>query len=304
VKGLTQMASNEIQLKSSYTRAPNWFRGNLHTHTTRSDGSRPPEEVIADYEARGYDFLAISDHDVLVELDSYQKNTSMTLIHAVEVSARGPHILQVNATDRIDPKADRGWVVDEINKQEAVCVLNHPNWGTNFNHFPHELLESLEGAHGIEIYNGVIERLAGSPFATDRWDRLLTKGRTVWGFAHDDSHIPTDVELAWNVVQAENCTVDEIIAGLKAGSFYASTGVTINSVETEGTTIRVETEDAQRIRFISRSGVLRATVDAAEATYALPEDTDEALRLGYIRAECYGAGGRVAWTQPIFVETS
>jgi hypothetical protein len=304
------MANNGIQLKSSYTDAPNWFRGNLHTHTTRSDGSRPPEQVIADYEARGYDFLAISDHDVLVELNDYQKNTSMTLIHAVEVSARGPHILQVNATARIEPNADRQWVVDEINKQDAVCVLNHPNWQEHFNHFPQELMESLQGYHGIEIYNGVIERLPGTALATDRWDRLLAKGRVAWGFAHDDSHLPTDVELAWNVVQVENpvygaesCSVDAIVAALKAGSFYGSTGVTITRVETEGATVRVQTKDAQRIRFLSKYGVIRSTVDAAEASYTLPENPDQALRLGYVRAECYGAGGRVAWTQPIFIQS-
>ncbi|MBI1923893.1 CehA/McbA family metallohydrolase [Candidatus Poribacteria bacterium] len=296
------MANNGIQLKCSYTDAPNWFRGNLHTHTTRSDGSRPPEQVIADYEARGYDFLVISDHDVLVELDGYQKNTSMTLIHGVEVSARGPHIQQVNATARIEPNADRQWVVDEINKQEAVCVLNHPNWQSHFNHFPQELMESLEGYHGIEIYNGVIERLPGAALATDRWDRLLAKGRVAWGFANDDSHLPLDVELAWNVVRTENCTVDEIVTALKTGCFYGSTGVTITSVETEGATIRVKTKDAQRIRFISNSGVIRSTVDAAEATYTLPENPNDALKLGYVRAECYGTGGRVAWTQPIFIQ--
>lgn len=296
------MADYGFRLKSSYTDAQNWFRGNLHTHTTCSDGTRPPEEVIADYEARGYDFLAISDHDVLVELDGYQQDTRLTLIHAVEVTANGPHILQVNATNEIEPKENRQWIVDEINKQEAVCVLNHPNWGTNFIHFRQELLESLDGYHGIEIYNGVIQRLPGSALGTDRWDQLLAAGRTVWGFAHDDSHSPIDVGIAWNVVQAEDCTVAEIITGLKAGRFYGSTGVTIASVETDGAAIHVKTEDAQRIRFLSKAGVIQSTVDASEATYSLPDDPDEALRLGYIRAECYGVGGRVAWTQPIFVQ--
>ena len=43
-----------------------WLRGNLHAHTTLSDGASPPEEMIAAYERAGYDFLAISDHDRLV----------------------------------------------------------------------------------------------------------------------------------------------------------------------------------------------------------------------------------------------
>ena len=105
------MTDYGFQLKSNYTDTLNWFRGNLHTHTTRSDGTRPPEEVIADYAERGYDFLAISDHDVLVELGGYQRDTPVTLIHAVEVTANGPHILQVNATEEIEPREDRQWVV-------------------------------------------------------------------------------------------------------------------------------------------------------------------------------------------------
>ena len=39
-----------------------YYKGNLHTHTTNSDGKRSPEEVMAGYEALGYDYLALTDH--------------------------------------------------------------------------------------------------------------------------------------------------------------------------------------------------------------------------------------------------
>ena len=39
------------------------LRGNLHAHTTFSDGVRSPAALVAEYESRGYDFLAITDHD-------------------------------------------------------------------------------------------------------------------------------------------------------------------------------------------------------------------------------------------------
>ena len=39
-----------------------WYKGNLHTHTTRSDGRKSPEEVMALYRDHGYDFLALTDH--------------------------------------------------------------------------------------------------------------------------------------------------------------------------------------------------------------------------------------------------
>src|SRR3989475_3698145 len=43
-----------------------WLRGNLHAHTTYSDGVKTPQELLADYEALGYDFLAITDHEDLI----------------------------------------------------------------------------------------------------------------------------------------------------------------------------------------------------------------------------------------------
>ena len=44
-----------------------WLKGNLHAHTTESDGKRSPQAVVNDYAARGYDFLMISDHDKLTD---------------------------------------------------------------------------------------------------------------------------------------------------------------------------------------------------------------------------------------------
>ena len=38
------------------------YRGDLHLHTNRSDGSQAPENVCANYRANGYDFTVISDH--------------------------------------------------------------------------------------------------------------------------------------------------------------------------------------------------------------------------------------------------
>ena len=49
-----------------------WLKGNLHTHTTLSDGRLSPQERVTAYEARGYDFLALTDHYRLAEIESVQ----------------------------------------------------------------------------------------------------------------------------------------------------------------------------------------------------------------------------------------
>jgi hypothetical protein len=44
-----------------------WYRGNTHTHTWWSDGDSPPEIVVKWYRDHGYQFLVLSDHNVLSE---------------------------------------------------------------------------------------------------------------------------------------------------------------------------------------------------------------------------------------------
>ena len=44
-----------------------WRKGNMHTHTFWSDGNDFPESVAKWYKNNGYDFLAITDHNTLLE---------------------------------------------------------------------------------------------------------------------------------------------------------------------------------------------------------------------------------------------
>ncbi len=43
----------------------NWYRGNLHTHSFWSDGDDFPEMIVKWYVDNGYDFMAMTDHNVL-----------------------------------------------------------------------------------------------------------------------------------------------------------------------------------------------------------------------------------------------
>jgi hypothetical protein len=166
-------------------------------------------------------------------------------------------------------------------------------------------MESLEGAIGVEVYNGVSERFSGAALASDRWDRLLSRGKWLWGFATDDLHRPDDIEIAWIVAQAEERTATAIMDGLRHGRFYASTGVTINAVSVSDRTVSIDTADAQRIRFITGwGGVIRATVKDRRASWTVPDVPDVLERLKYVRVECYGEGGLMAWTQPIRIEAA
>lgn len=47
------------------------LKGGLHIHTTCSDGELTVEETIRIYQARGFDFIALTDHDYLFRPGCY-----------------------------------------------------------------------------------------------------------------------------------------------------------------------------------------------------------------------------------------
>src|SRR6185369_7280863 len=105
-----------LTIENAFTEQPSgkvvWLKGNLHTHTTRSDGAQPPQDVIDGYAEKAYGFLALSDHDIWSDYTQINAR-GMILIQANEVTANGPHVLQVGGTRRIEPKKDRQQVIQE-----------------------------------------------------------------------------------------------------------------------------------------------------------------------------------------------
>ena len=275
-----------------------WLCGNLHTHTTFSDGKRSRQEVIDDYAERGHGFLMISDHDVFTGPEEYAQlnNRGMVLIPGNEITADGPHMLHVNATRKIEPHNSRQRCIDEATQAGGFVILNHPNWQDRFDHFTLGHMASLTGFAGIEIYNGVIGRLDGSPYALDKWDLMLSYGRRTWGYCNDDSHRETgDCGLGWNCVYVREKTAAAIVNALQTGRFYASTGVTINDIQVTGNVIRIKAENAERIVALQQFAKRLKVVDGTEIELEVPDTAR------YVRFECWGRGEKFAWTQPFWV---
>ncbi|MDZ4289002.1 MAG: hypothetical protein U0984_13630 [Prosthecobacter sp.] len=57
--------------------APRWYKGNTHTHSLWSDGNDFPDMIAAWYKDQGYDFLALSDHNVLARGDKWMAETAI-----------------------------------------------------------------------------------------------------------------------------------------------------------------------------------------------------------------------------------
>ena len=283
-----------------------WLRGNLHTHTTNSDGQYSPQEIVEKYAKLGYDFLLISDHDWYTSYEDYAKLNSngMILVPGNEISDKGSHVVHVNADRKIDPSPQRQDSITAVNATSGFVILAHPNWLNLFNHTPritsiqHTTTEQMRewvGYLGIEVYNGLISFEEGSPYATDKWDIMLSEGRRVWGFANDDTHCSNTVGLGWNVAYVRDPTIDGVVDALRTGRFYASTGVKINNIEVEGMRIKIETENAERIVASKQWGIRVAASDDCAIEIEVSADA------WYVRFECWGKAEQFAWTQPFFV---
>ena len=126
---------------------------------------------------------------------------------------------------------------------------------------------------------------------------LLSRGDRLWGFANDDSHrAEGDTGLGWNVVYVTDRTPRGVIEALRAGRFYASTGVEIRRISVTGDRIELETAGPGRIVALKDHGVRIATVDGTSISVEAPDDAS------YVRFECWGNGESFAWTQPFFLE--
>ncbi len=276
-----------------YIGSGRWLRGNLHAHTTNSDGKFHLDELISNYKAIGYDFLVITDHNKITPVEGI--NSDILVLNGCEVSSDKGHIVAVNLKEPIEPNRPSQEVIDAINAQGGVAILAHPNWSKNFCHWKQEDLASLQGYAGIEVFNGNILRDSGSPLASDRWDMLLSNGQKCWCYGVDDTHNELDLANGWTMVLVNEISVDAIVSALKEGRCYASSGVFFEAIENDETTIRVVTRNADRIAFVGRNGRWLKWVNDRLASYQIRGDE------GYIRVEAFGPHGSMAWTQPFFI---
>ena len=275
-----------------------WLRGNLHTHTTNTDGQNKPQSVIDKYARLGHDFLAISDHDIYTAGKQYRtwNNKGMIMMPGNEISASGPHILHVAPDRFVEPLMPRQEVINRIDEGAGLAVIAHPNWMGEFDGTKITQIQEWVGYHGLEIYNGLINRLQGSPYCTNKWDLMLSQGRRLWGFANDDSHNDDDIGNGWNVVCARERSVSAIREALKAGRFYASSGVEISRIAVRGSRLTIGTENARRIVGVSAFGRRVAIVDDSAIVLDMQEQWQ------YVRFECWGDGEQFAWTQPFWAK--
>jgi len=284
-----------------------WYKGNLHAHTTNSDGRLSPEEVVAFYRAAGYDFLSITDHEVVTWMEA-SRDPEFLLMPGVELSGDRSeigerfHILGFGLETIGEPPAERTTqqAIEWITAHGGAAVLAHPYWS---GHTRADLIR-WTGHIGIEIFNTTCQVGIAKGSSVVHWDDLLNWGQCPWGLAVDDCHSTRSAGQAAILVKSSELTQASIMAAIRSGHFYASTGPTIESLDVEadpgngGFTVQVRTSPVEEINFTAQSwrGEHRVAEPGQMLTEASFTTSGEEW---YVRVECRDAHSKWAWTNPV-----
>jgi hypothetical protein len=281
-----------------------WFRGNLHAHTTSSDGKLSPEEVVDLYRDAGYEFIAVTDHDKITDVATLG-DAQFAVLRGEEVCAPHAqeglsyHILALGIERELsqEERASAAQALQAIAERGGIAFACHPYWSA---HTIEDLLP-LEGISGIEVFNMTCQLEIGRGFSEVHWDEGLAHGQRWAGVAADDFHGRGDCCGGWVVVRASKLAEKEILDSLRRGSFYSSRGPRILDLDVKGRTVTVETSSVASIYFVCDDSLGHA-VHAQPGRVVSYARWDVNRKARYTRIVCSDWLGKQAWSNPIFFE--
>lgn len=319
----------------------NWYRGNLHCHSTGSDGRLSPRQLVELYRENGYHFLAITEHDLYTDYSPFLNSSNFVILPGLEASAElldstrpgcrkkvhhiqgilgSSHLARYRTSPALAhrenfPRSSYSDVWDGVKTADDLAlslqrrglftIYNHPVWSRV------DISEIREqvGIRGIEIYNYNTVNESGTGYQTLFWDALLRDEKNIYGFATDDNHNEGTFEDSLGgaiIVNADSLTQEDLMTNIEAGNFYATSGPAIHAFGIEHGEAYVRSSGVARINLIA-GGYVNAGATRIAASPDIPI-TEARFRLSglesYIRAECVDRDGKTAWTNAIFPSLS
>jgi hypothetical protein len=294
----------------AFTTPGAFWRGNIHTHSNRSDGTQAPEEVCRRYREAGYDFLCLSDHFLakygfpIVDTRPYRTNAFTTVLGAeihAPANSHGEiwHILAAGLPDDFAPTAEgeTGEALAARAKAAGAFVgIAHPQWsGLTIDDgramAPH--------AHAVEIFNTGCNLESTRGDGTYLLDALLSEGHRLTAYAADDAHFRfPDAYGGWMMVKAADNEPEALVAAMKSGLFYASQGPVIHAFAVDGGEARIECSSVANIAIVGR-GTRAAHVRQDGLTSA--RLSTEKFAGDWLRLVVTDAAGRSAWSNAVWL---
>ncbi len=111
------------------TASPFEYVGNLHIHTTHSDGGGSTKEIAAVARTVGLDFIALNDHSYLAQLhleeEGYYKG--ILVLVGSEIGTRSHHYLAYDIKNQVDGEGSSPQeLIDAVSTQGGFGFLAHP----------------------------------------------------------------------------------------------------------------------------------------------------------------------------------
>lgn len=291
-----------------------FWKGNLHTHCTASDGRYELSETCRRYREAGYDFVSITDHFLprydfpLTDTRPYRADGFTTILgaelHTInETTELGSiwHILAVGLPlDFAPPLATESaaQLAQRARTAGAYVAAAHPRWYG----LTERDLDSLGPVDAIEVFNGTAVDHNDNHDSWEIANIMLGRGRRYNVCATDDFHGKDergDFGLGWVHVKSETLEPGALLAALKAGHYYSSTGPQIHDIQvTPGAAVRVRCSPANRIFLTGKASASRAVFGSGvtEAEFDLRNFDSPFCRIT-VRDD---RGGR-AWSNPIWL---
>jgi hypothetical protein len=302
---------------SAFSAKGRFWRGNLHTHSNRSDGVVAPEEVCRRYRAQGYDFMALTDHFIglygypIVDTEPFRTD-SFTTIPGAELHsgamANGElwHILAVGLPPGFTPPHAPDFRVHDGMESGpdlaaravaagAYVAVAHPQWSG----LTLADARSLSAAHAVEVYNHGCAAGCDRPDGFAIADLLLSEGRRLSLIATDDAHFhEPDHFGGWVMVKALENSSDALLAALKRGDFYSSQGPALHHVGVTGDAVEVECSAVEAV-IVQGAGTAAKAIHGASMTRAVMP-LERFRNSPWIRVTVVDKGGKRAWSNPHF----
>jgi len=265
-----------------------WFKGNTHTHTLNSsDADSTPDDVVRWYREQRYNFLVLSDHDVVTKVDGlnaiYGAPTFLLIageevtdkfsprelagetVRGRDLSRKEVHLTALAPRQTVAPQG--GATVSEVLQRDVdairavsgVPLINHPNFTWALGAAD---LKGLRGVKLFELWSGHMQTHnlggAGRPGTEAIWDEVLSGGTLLYGVAADDAHFfqrgggPAAMSSpgrAWVMVRAPELSAEAIVTAMERGDFYASTGVELADYKVSEKAITVAVKPFSRSKY-------------------------------------------------------
>ncbi|OQA04052.1 MAG: PHP domain protein [Planctomycetes bacterium ADurb.Bin401] len=289
------------ELINPFTVEGNWYKANLHTHTTTSDGDVNLPTRVKQYRDIGYNVLVVTDHEKTNNVDGYS-DANFLLISGMEThpssGADVPyHLVCINIPQSLSFAKDVN-ATERIRRVKASggeIIFAHPYWS---GHTTKEML-AVDGYIAMEVYNGGFS-YTGKGYNSVQWDQLSNTGKIIPAVAADDVHRSDKVGQSWIMLKAKQLTANAVMDALRAGCYYSSCGPAFEDFRIEGDSAIVKCSPVMEICFMgqntcSRNFTAQKNSPITSAVYKLPK------KFKWVRAEIVDADGKHAWSNPIII---